>query len=158
MLYIEFLPDEFLTTRVVARGLAVSTHRKINMASCPLITAVICVLITAVATIVAFATPNWLKFRGENQDNLCAAGILYGDFCPNCECGLWLRCGNQNSGINLDNCKWFFADDFRIEQSQPGKCINCSERMGRCKQLNLYILYFCTCLPTVAVISAHLTT
>lgn len=89
------------------------------MASCIVITAVICVLITAVATIVAFATPNWLKFRGLNEAQLCSAPE-FGDFCLNCDCGLWLRChGEITTSGNLDNCRWFFADDFQIEQRLP---------------------------------------
>ena len=98
------------------------TQNKTNkMASCVVISAVICVLITAVATIVAFATPNWLKFRGENPESLCSAKEFY-DQCLNCDCGLWLRChGELTASGNLDNCRWFFADDFRIEQNLPGK-------------------------------------
>ncbi|KAK7106670.1 uncharacterized protein [Littorina saxatilis] len=90
------------------------------MASCVVISAVICVLITAVATIVAFATPNWLKFRGENGGELCTAGLVRGDYCSSCDCGLWIRCnGDLTASGNLDNCRWFFADDFRIENNQP---------------------------------------
>lgn len=91
------------------------------MASCALISAVICVLITAVATIVAFATPNWLKFRGENPTNLCNNDLPFDKQCKtDCDCGLWLLCyGSVTSTGNLDNCRWFFADDFRIEQNQP---------------------------------------
>ncbi|PVD27771.1 hypothetical protein C0Q70_12943 [Pomacea canaliculata] len=89
------------------------------MASCALITAVICVLITAVATIVAFATPNWLKFRGQNPTELCG-NSRYLDSCNNCDCGLWLRCqGDITISGNLDNCRWFFANDFEIEQALP---------------------------------------
>lgn len=89
------------------------------MASCIVITAVICVLVTAVATIVAFATPNWIKFRGLNAEGLCSAPA-YGDFCSNCDCGLWLRCHGQSlTAGDLNNCRWFFADDFQIEQGLP---------------------------------------
>ncbi|KAL8587258.1 hypothetical protein ACOMHN_013342 [Nucella lapillus] len=89
------------------------------MASCIVVTAVLCVLITAVATIVAFATPNWLKFRGSNPTNLCTSSFLL-DRCQTCDCGLWLRChGDITETGNLDNCRWFFADDFRIEQNLP---------------------------------------
>lgn len=91
------------------------------MASCVLITAVICVLITTVATIVAFATPNWIKFRGVNEINLCNSNLDLDKSCiTDCDCGLWLLCyGSVISTGNLDNCKWFFADEFRIEQNQP---------------------------------------
>ncbi|ESO99101.1 hypothetical protein LOTGIDRAFT_173940 [Lottia gigantea] len=85
------------------------------MASCLLITAIICVLLTTVATIVAFATPNWIGFRGINDQNLCECGTG-----NNCDCGLWLFCtGGITSTGSLDNCKWFFSEDFRIERNMP---------------------------------------
>ncbi|XP_076457689.1 uncharacterized protein LOC143291619 [Babylonia areolata] len=89
------------------------------MASCVVVTAVFSVLITAVAIIVAFATPNWLKFRGSNPTSLCTSGSIF-DYCKTCDCGLWLRChGDITEAGNLDNCRWFFADDFYIEQNLP---------------------------------------
>uniref|UniRef100_A0A2C9JSC1 Uncharacterized protein n=1 Tax=Biomphalaria glabrata TaxID=6526 RepID=A0A2C9JSC1_BIOGL len=81
------------------------------MASCVLITAIICVLITAVAVIVAFATPNWAKFQTLSSTGLCD--------CQTCDCGLWLQCaGGANDG-SIDNCKWYFTDEFRIEKLLP---------------------------------------
>lgn len=86
------------------------------MASCLTIFALICVLITTVATIVAFATPNWLEFEKEgNGDQLCR--------CSSCDCGLWLYCTGGVAG-NFDNCVWFFSNDFLVERNLPGKkCI-----------------------------------
>ncbi|XP_041373945.1 uncharacterized protein LOC121386955 [Gigantopelta aegis] len=84
------------------------------MASCVVIVAIICVLFTTVATIVAFATPNWLAFRGTNDLQLCG--------CLTCDCGLWLRCVSSDRNIlkgNLDNCDWFFTNDFYIERALP---------------------------------------
>ncbi|KAL5020341.1 hypothetical protein ScPMuIL_003233 [Solemya velum] len=83
------------------------------MASCMVITAVICVLITTVATIVAFATPNWMAFRATGA--ICGCAISSGD----CDCGLWLNCRGGYTTDSLDNCKWFFDDDFHIEKSLP---------------------------------------
>lgn len=86
----------------------------LNMASCSAITAIICVLITTVATIVAFSTPNWMEFDGNSLDMLCQ--------CSNCDCGLWLHCsgGTLSATGSLDNCRWFFADDFMVERDLPG--------------------------------------
>ncbi|WAR05569.1 hypothetical protein MAR_020938 [Mya arenaria] len=82
------------------------------MASFLAISAIICVLIATVATIVAFSTPNWIEFEG-NGDMLCN--------CHHCDCGLWLHCtgGSLTDTGNLDNCKWFFGDEFFIERSLP---------------------------------------
>ncbi|KAK6173042.1 hypothetical protein SNE40_016577 [Patella caerulea] len=85
------------------------------MASCLVITSIICVLLTTVATIVAFATPNWIGFRGLNDAELCGCRGRH------CDCGLWLFCtggGVTNTG-SLDNCRWFFSQDFQIERSLP---------------------------------------
>lgn len=83
------------------------------MASCSAITAIICVLITTVATIVAFSTPNWIEFDGNPLDMLCQ--------CAGCDCGLWLTCsgGSLSASGSLDNCRWFFSDDFLIERHLP---------------------------------------
>ncbi|CAG2197870.1 unnamed protein product [Mytilus edulis] len=83
------------------------------MASCLVVTAVLLVLITTVATIVCFAMPNWLHFVNK-QDTLCNCAST------NCDCGLWISClgGPATSGI-LDNCKWFFSDNFQIEKDLP---------------------------------------
>lgn len=84
------------------------------MASCLAVTAIICVLVTTVAVIVAFATPNWLNFEGQTSDTLCS--------CPStCDCGLWLYCtgGSLTATGDVDNCKWFFSDDFLIEEGLP---------------------------------------
>ncbi|KAH9514883.1 hypothetical protein Btru_021247 [Bulinus truncatus] len=79
------------------------------MASCVLISAIICVLITAVAVIVAFATPNWGKFQSFN--GVCD--------CSNCDCGLWLQCAGGSNDGSIDNCKWYFTDEFYIEKKLP---------------------------------------
>lgn len=83
------------------------------MASCSAIIAIICVLITTVATIVAFSTPNWVEFDGKSGDMLCQ--------CSSCDCGLWLHCsgGSLSATGSLDNCRWFFADDFLVERNLP---------------------------------------
>lgn len=85
------------------------------MASCLVVTAVLFVLITTVATIVCFSMPNWLHFVNK-PDPLCQC------LTTNCNCGLWINCmgGPATTGI-LDNCRWFFSDNFRIEKSLPGK-------------------------------------
>lgn len=93
------------------------------MASCMVITAVICVLVTTVATIVAFATPNWMAFRATG--NICGCAISSGD----CDCGLWLNCRGGYTTESLDNCKWFFDDDFLIEKSLPGMYHDCSSEL-----------------------------
>lgn len=87
------------------------------MASCAAITAIICVLITTVATIVAFSTPNWMEFDKSSGDMLCQ--------CSNCDCGLWLYCagGSLSSTGSLDNCRWFFSDDFLVERTLPGNTV-----------------------------------
>ena len=83
------------------------------MASCLAIFALICVLVTTVATIVAFATPNWIEFeRDGSGDKLCQ--------CSSCDCGLWLSCSGGITG-KLDNCVWFFSNDFLVERNLPGK-------------------------------------
>lgn len=86
------------------------------MTSCGVISAIVCVLITTVAVIVAFATPNWVKFENlpvlEQPDSLCQ--------CSNCECGLWLHClGGFTDDGSIDNCRWFFSNNFRIERELP---------------------------------------
>ncbi|XP_046552839.1 uncharacterized protein LOC124262401 [Haliotis rubra] len=86
------------------------------MASCVVVTAIICVLLTTVATIVAFATPNWLKFRDSSVDiasSLCK--------CEKCDCGLWMKCAGSPAmdSASLDNCNTFFAQDNLIEKSLP---------------------------------------
>ncbi|XP_012940673.1 uncharacterized protein LOC106013624 [Aplysia californica] len=84
------------------------------MASCTVITAIICVLITTVAVIVAFATPNWVKF-----ENLPVSGKSLCQ-CLNCDCGMWLHCVDTGSGDgSIDNCRWFFSEEFRIEKELP---------------------------------------
>ena len=120
--------DEFVLnfdrfSQTVWEELRPSKCKTNKMASCVVVTAVICVLLTTVATIVAFATPNWLKFRGSNPTNLCEADRLL-DICTTCDCGLWLRCSGGLTSGNLDNCVWFFADDFLIEQNQPGMSLH----------------------------------
>ncbi|KAL4228824.1 hypothetical protein ACF0H5_011864 [Mactra antiquata] len=81
------------------------------MASCLAITAIICVLITTVATIVAFSTPNWIEFEQNQDSTLCS--------CLNCDCGLWLSCSGGSLAGSLDNCEWFFSNDFLIERGLP---------------------------------------
>ena len=88
------------------------------MASCVAITAIICVLITTVATIVSFSTPNWIEFdTNPTGDLLCS--------CLTCDCGLWLSCsgGALSSDGSLDNCEWFFSNDFLVERKLPGKML-----------------------------------
>lgn len=81
------------------------------MASCLTIFSLICVLVTTVATIVAFATPNWIEFeQNGNGDKLC--------MCNSCDCGLWLSCSGGVSG-DFDNCVWFFSRDFLVERNLP---------------------------------------
>ncbi|CAL1545527.1 unnamed protein product [Lymnaea stagnalis] len=87
-----------------------SSKQHSTMASCILITAIICVLIATVAVIVAFATPNWAKFQG-SPTKLCG--------CNDCDCGLWLQCAGGFSDGSIDNCKWYFTDEFRIEKLLP---------------------------------------
>ncbi|KAK3107022.1 hypothetical protein FSP39_005392 [Pinctada imbricata] len=88
------------------------------MANCLQIIAIICILITTVATIVSFATPNWLNFRINDSQQM--TGRVCECFSNNCDCGLWLNCksGATASG-SLDNCLWFFADEFKIEKNLP---------------------------------------
>ena len=84
------------------------------------IVAVSCVMATTVAIIVVFVTPNWLHFISNiNSSGLCKAGTF--DICLNCDCGLWLRCSGDGTILTtkLENCVWFFADNFKIEQNQP---------------------------------------
>ena len=90
------------------------------MTSCAVISAIVCVLVTAVAVIVAFATPNWVKFENlpvlQQPDTLCD--------CSNCECGLWLHCiGGFTDDGSIDNCRWFFSNDFRIEKKLPSEFV-----------------------------------
>lgn len=86
------------------------------MATCLAIVAIICVLIATVATIVAFSTPNWLEFVPQGDASLILCG------CQSCDCGLWLSCtgGSLSETGSLDNCKWYFADEFFIEKQLPG--------------------------------------
>ncbi|GFO10992.1 hypothetical protein PoB_003749700 [Plakobranchus ocellatus] len=97
------------------------------MASCVIFSAIVCVLITTVAVIVAFSTPNWVKFENlpvsDQPDSLCQ--------CSNCECGLWLHClGGLTDDGSLDNCRWFFSDDFRIEKTLPSKFVDVSKEVN----------------------------
>ena len=86
------------------------------MASCLTIFSLICVLVTTVATIVAFATPNWIEFeQNGNGDDLCK--------CNSCDCGLWLSCTGGVSG-DFDNCIWFFSKNFYVERHLPGNAVN----------------------------------
>ncbi|XP_059172944.1 uncharacterized protein LOC131953661 [Physella acuta] len=82
------------------------------MASCVLITAIICVLITTVAIIVAFATPNWVKYHNQ----VPGSGVCK---CGDCDCGMWLQCEGGVQDGSIDNCKWYFADEYRIERDLP---------------------------------------
>lgn len=90
------------------------------MVNCLVITAIICVLITTVGTIVSFATPNWLNVRVPANDldqrvDVCDCSST------DCDCGLWLNCrGGPSSSGSLNNCQWFFANEFAIEKNLPG--------------------------------------
>lgn len=84
------------------------------MATCVIITAIVCVLITTVAVIVAFATPNWIRFENGPDPGLCN--------CRNCDCGMWLTCsGSYPRDGSIDDCLWFFAREFEVEKKLPGK-------------------------------------
>lgn len=96
----------------------------VKMVNCLVITAIICVLVTTVGTIVSFATPNWLSVR-------VPAGVLNTrvDVCDcsstDCDCGLWLNCrGGPSSAGSLNNCQWYFANEFAIEKNLPGNVQN----------------------------------
>lgn len=95
----------------------------IKMVNCLVITAIICVLVTTVGTIVSFATPNWLSVR-------VPAGVMNKrvDVCDcsstDCDCGLWLNCrGGPSSAGSLNNCQWYFANEFAIEKNLPGNVL-----------------------------------
>ena len=85
------------------------------MASFLAISAIICVLIATVATIVAFSTPNWIEFDASGSSNILCD-------CASCDCGLWLTCsgGSLTDTGSLDNCRWYFANEFYIERILPG--------------------------------------
>jgi len=90
------------------------------MVNCLVITAIICVLITTVGTIVSFATPNWLSVRVPADKK----SLYRVDVCDcsttDCDCGLWLNCrGGPSSAGTLNNCQWYFANEFAIEKNLP---------------------------------------
>ena len=92
------------------------------MVNCLVITAIICVLITTVGTIVSFATPNWLSVRVPADKK----SLYRVDVCDcsttDCDCGLWLNCrGGPSSAGTLNNCQWYFANEFAIEKNLPGE-------------------------------------
>lgn len=91
----------------------------VKMVNCLVITAIICVLVTTVGTIVSFATPNWLSVRvpaglSNKRVDVCDCSST------DCDCGLWLNCrGGPSSAGSLNNCQWYFANEFAIEKNLP---------------------------------------
>jgi ABC-type sugar transport system permease subunit len=81
------------------------------MATCVIVMAILCVLVTAVAIIIAFATPNWVRLD-YNSSMICD--------CSDCDCGLWLTCrGGFLTDGSIDNCRWFFSNEFEVEKKLP---------------------------------------
>jgi hypothetical protein len=82
------------------------------MATCILIVAILGVLITTVTVIVAYATPNWLRFENIDGDAVCT--------CRNCDCGIWLYCSSgQTTTGSIEDCRWFFSSEYLVEKQLP---------------------------------------